>query len=377
MAAESVSLSSTFQPETSQVDAAHQQRASHGLLTEAFDIVLGSSPSKSDNKTTESSWGASDIASGFVKAVPLFMGQGRGMVLSAVLHGLDEVHRGDNLGTQVADFALGSAKGIGTKLLMDKVGTTEISASLKGLTIGGGSSLLNSSLTRTNWLNEKTGDFDFQGGLKKAAFQASFGAIVGGVAFPLGDKLGSRLVPASENLFAGKLSGAVVKSFTTGAAFGFTGGVVGESAHQLYSGSLDPLAIAKRGLIEGLSTGAAGVVGSRFAVQRKPERNDPDFKQTERSADTASGNIETESRPPGGKIETEMRPPSTEVITEIRKPGSKVETDITSILAHQPPPFKFEVRPFPEGFKWLPVPDSSVHNGMIYGHEFSQGKENT
>jgi hypothetical protein len=249
-----------------------EKRAEHGLLTEALDLAFDALPGRSkatpQNQNGKSEFSAADVAAGFIKSVPLFMGPGKGMILSAVLHGLDEVHRGDSTQTQMEDFALGGAKGVGTKMLMDKFGAAEeMSLMRKGLAIGGGSSLIDSSLTRSTWTNQANGQLDFSAGIQKTAFQTAFGATVGMAAFPLGSALGSKVTPSVQRLLGTQFDNAMVGAVTTGGAFGFTSGVVGETASQLYAGSFDPLAIARRGLVEGLSTAAAGGVGHRFSAQ--------------------------------------------------------------------------------------------------------------
>ncbi|MBI2812551.1 MAG: hypothetical protein HYX67_17235 [Candidatus Melainabacteria bacterium] len=253
-----------------QAQLEQDKRSEHGLLTEAFGIAIdaasGKSTNKPQNEASKSHWGVAEFASGFVKAVPLFMGPGRGTVLSAVLYGLDEVHNGDDKATQLTDFALGGAKGAANKLVMDKFGSSEMSLVRKGIAIGGGSSFIDSALTRTNWIDQKTGEADIKAGLQKTAFQTAFGTAVGMAAFPLGHALGGKIAPSVQRLAGTSLDGNMVAAVTTGGAFGFTSGVVSETASQLYSGSFDPLAIAKRGVLEGLSTGAAGGVGHRFSA---------------------------------------------------------------------------------------------------------------
>ncbi|RTL41397.1 MAG: hypothetical protein EKK48_13605 [Candidatus Melainabacteria bacterium] len=253
-----------------QISQSPEKRSDHGLLTEALELAIDTLPGRSKNTDSsgKSDFGAADAAASFIKSVPLFMGPGKGMLLSAALHGLDEVHRGDTTQNQVEDFALGSAKGVGTKLLMDKFGAAqELSMANKGLMIGGGSSLIDSTLTRSTWTNQTTGQLDLAGGFTKTAFNTAFGAGVGMAAFPLGHAFGSRVTPAAEKLLGNTIDKSIVGAVTTGGAFGFTSGVVGESAAQLYSGSFDPLAIARRGVVEGLSTAAAGGVGHRFSNQ--------------------------------------------------------------------------------------------------------------
>jgi hypothetical protein len=264
-------------PEFSQQSPFQQteKRAEHGLLTEALDLAFDALPGRSRDASGKSSSSAAEVTAGFIKSVPLFMGQGRGTILAAALNGLDEVHRGDSTQNQLEDFALGSAKGVATKVLMDKFGaSTEISMAQKGMIIGGSSSFIDSSLTRSTWTNQTTGQLDWTGGLEKTAFNTAFGTGVGMVAFPLGQAFAGRVSPAAEKLLGNTFDKGIVNAVTTGGAFGFTSGVAGESAAQLYSGSFDPLAIARRGVVEGLTTAAAGGVGHRFSNQYALNRID-------------------------------------------------------------------------------------------------------
>ncbi|HEY9676936.1 MAG TPA: hypothetical protein V6C76_02955 [Drouetiella sp.] len=258
------------------------QRAEHGLLTEALDTVFDAFPGKSkstDSNAKSSGTTASEVVAGFVKAVPLFMGPGRGMLLAAALNGLDEVHRGDSTGTQLEDFALGGAKGAASKLVMDKIGGNQsMSLMQRGLAIGGSTAFIDSALTRSTWTNSTTGQLDFTGGLEKTALNTTFGAGVGMAAFPIGGALSNRITPAAEKILGTTFAPSMVRSVTTGGAFGFTSGVVGETAAQLYAGKFDPYSIATHGLVEGLSTAAAGGVGHRFSTEYSLARLDANSK---------------------------------------------------------------------------------------------------
>lgn len=88
----------TMPTEISSVDSVFKQpspdhvnkRSEHGLLTEAFGNAIESIQGKTgsivaDNNSSTSQPGMAEVASGFVKAVPLFMGPGRGLVLSLSL----------------------------------------------------------------------------------------------------------------------------------------------------------------------------------------------------------------------------------------------------------------------------------------------------
>lgn len=294
---------------------APSERSEQGLLTEALDTAYHAVAGRA--KPGESTSTVATVASSFLKAVPLFMGPGRGMLLSAVIHGIDEVHRGDSTSAQLGDFALGSAKGVGSKLLMDKFGGAEMSLATKGLAIGGGSSFIESSLTRNNWINQRTGELDFTGGLEKTAVQTAFGAGVGMAAFPLGNALAGKVTPAAQALLSTKIDSAMVSAVTAGGAFGFTSGVVGETASQITAGKFDPFAIAKHGVLEGLSTAAAGGVGHRYSAQYALT-HDALRSESKITADGASNGGDTKTPPETPRTEVGEQPKPTELAAKQR-----------------------------------------------------------
>lgn len=323
----------TMPTEISSVDSVFKQpspdhvnkRSEHGLLTEAFGNAIESIQGKTgsivaDNNSSTSQPGMAEVASGFVKAVPLFMGPGRGLVLSSLLYGVDEVHSGDNLRAQIADFGLGCVKGATNKLIMDRFGAKEIPLAQKGIAIGGSTSFIDSTLTRTNWLDQTTGEVSVANGLQKSAVQTAFGSLVGGAAFPIAGSLSSKFAPSIERLVGTGLDGRMVGVVTTGSSFGFTSGVVGETVSQLSSGTFDPVAIARRGLIEGVSTGVAGGVGHRFSAHYSIEHSPQNSASTgEIRPAPASGSrpAPSELRSAPGELRSapagEVRPPQASV----------------------------------------------------------------
>lgn len=349
------------------------KRSEHGLLTEAFGIAVdaasGKTGSQKQSESSKSSWGVAEFASGFVKAVPLFMGPGRGTALSAVLHGLDEVHSGDNRTTQLTDFALGSVKGAANKLVMDKFGASEISMAGKGIAIGGGSTFIDSSLTRTNWIDQKTGAVDFNGGLQKTAFQTAFGSMVGMAAFPLGHALGGKITPSVQRMVGTSLDSNVVAAVTTGGSFGFTSGVVGETASQIYSGSFDPLAIAKRGLLEGLSTSAAGGVGHRFSAQYALSHA-PSDKPAKIGLTLAGGDrVGPEGTRHSVSPSAELTPESA---TNLGSPRKEVAKETATAEAEIAPPGN-EIFPPREMLNAVPVPGRYGENGLWHAKQTLEG----
>jgi hypothetical protein len=282
----------------------------HGLISESIHGVLNEVASvfgKSDNSSRQTGlmWDTADTVAGFVKSVPLFMGPGRGTAAAAVLNGLDEVHSGDTGAHMAMDFAAGASKGVLNKALMDHYGAAEMSLLGKGAIIGGGSSLIDATLSRRTWTNS-AGQFDFGAGLERTAAQTAMGTGVGVIAFPLGNALGSRVAPTAESLLGKTFNRGIVDSMTIGGSFGFTSGVVGESARQMLSGQFDPLAIAKRGALDGFSTMAAGGVGHRLSASYVPL----DFRVAQSSTagggtEQQTGNLDAVPRTSAAPVEAE------------------------------------------------------------------------
>ena len=85
------------------------------------------------------------------------MAKGKGVLLSAVINGLDQV-RGQTSAEQVGtDFALGAAKGALLKKGLDHFGSSTAPLWKKGTIIGGSSSLLESSLNSKTWYDNASG----------------------------------------------------------------------------------------------------------------------------------------------------------------------------------------------------------------------------
>ncbi|HEY9719285.1 MAG TPA: hypothetical protein V6C69_17545, partial [Trichormus sp.] len=100
-----------------QSQPAAEAPCAHGLISEGVHGVLNEVASvfgKSDNSSQQTGlmWDTADTVAGFAKAVPLFMGPGRGTAAAAILNGLDEMHSGDTGAHLAMDFAAGASKGV-------------------------------------------------------------------------------------------------------------------------------------------------------------------------------------------------------------------------------------------------------------------------
>ncbi|HEY9717011.1 MAG TPA: hypothetical protein V6C69_06065, partial [Trichormus sp.] len=181
-------------------------------------------------------------------------------------------------------------------------------------------------------------------GLERTAAQTAMGTGVGVIAFPLGNALGSRIAPAAESLLGKTFNRGIVGSMTVGGSFGFTSGVVGESARQMLSGQFDPLAIAKHGVLDGFSTMAAGGVGHRLSASYVPM----DFSV--RPSTTAGGG-------------TELQRPNSDAVA--RSSAVPIEAERTTVSSAardvRTPAADVDGRPADEGYRqrvereWVPL----------------------
>jgi hypothetical protein len=246
--------------------------SSHGLLSQGFHYAIdgvASAFGKSDGGAQQSlAWDTSDVLATFTKSVPLFMGRGKGTLMAGALAGLDEVRLDDSLGNQMTDFTLGAGKGVASKTIIDKFAPAEMSLMKKGAIIGGGSTFVDSLLSRHTW-SSGNGQLDIVRGLKTVAEQTAMGTIAGSISFPVASALGGKLAPSAERLLGKNLNPAFIASLSNGASFGVTSGLVGETMREVVSGEgLDPAMILKRTALDGLSTMAAAGTGFHLAGGR-------------------------------------------------------------------------------------------------------------
>jgi len=187
-------------------------------------------------------------SSQFLAAVPLFVGGKRGYFASAVIFGLNEAKVGDTTTHQLADGALGCAKGALTKYTFNKLGAKkDWNVALKGMSMGASSRSLDVGLRRETWF-DSNGDLHPLTGAGTTLFSAAhpvslatdvltFGIAYGGI--KAGDRLTNGAISASPRL----------QNMFSGSAFGFTSGTLTEVQRQMSDPieHFDPLKILARG----------------------------------------------------------------------------------------------------------------------------------
>ena len=109
-------------------------------------------------------------ASEFIKAVPLFMGGGRGLALTTLAYGLGEVKMGDSFQEQGVEFVSGMAKGFLTKKAFDVFGAKDWSFAQKGMAMGSSSRFIDAAFTPKNYM--LNGQLDLQTGVQRAFLNA-------------------------------------------------------------------------------------------------------------------------------------------------------------------------------------------------------------
>jgi hypothetical protein len=218
---------------------------------------------------------------GALKTAALFFGGGKGGLLanngtiglaaSVGLYGLDTAKMNDDASTFAANLALGGAKGGLTKALFQSMGSLPIeSPAAKGIVLGMGARLIDTSLTKENY-KDGDGNFSLTTGLGKVAATAT----------------DTRAMFVDAALFAGAhgltrganwlTKGAVdarpvYNTVATSTSFGLGSGAYHELDRQVKAGEqIDYTKIFGRALLQGAVDSIAGIPGGLNA--------DPHFRQ--------------------------------------------------------------------------------------------------
>lgn len=234
--------------------------------------------------------------SSFVKAVPLFMTKGRGLYLSAALHGIDQVRTSTSVPLMAVDFTLGATKGALLKKGMDHFGASQAPMWRKGLALGGGMSFLDSALTSDTWYDQTSGKWHAGAGALQTAGGTLLGAGSGAVVFPIGHKISER-IGATRSGGDALARSPLLRNLATGWSFGLASGTTGETIRQIQSGEgIDPLAIASRGALQSLVDMGAGGAGHKISFAgRKGESGRTNFSWSPKEATPQSSRASASS----------------------------------------------------------------------------------
>ncbi len=240
----------------SQEAAKAQKAGDTAALSKAAQQVEAAIKAHREGLSTQSE--VTHYASGFLKTAGLFLRGRIGLAGTVGLYALDQMNPSDSVGVQLLDGGLGSAKGGLLKGAFHVLGSKDVSIPLKGVGLGTASRILETGLTRSTYLDQRTGEFQFGKGLNSIALttfnkQALFAdAAIFTVAHGL--------LKGTDGLTHGAIEkSAFLKTALTGTTFGMSSGATAEIMRQQAAGEQFDLGkITKKALIQGaLDTVAA------------------------------------------------------------------------------------------------------------------------
>jgi hypothetical protein len=198
------------------------------------------------------------IASGAAKTLGIFTPGKIGFAAASAIFALDEIRPGN--GHEVLDGTLGVAKGIGMRTILGRSAGAGDSIAVMSLKYGVGGRLIDSGLTRGNYVNENdevTLDSFGKGLLTIGKNTANPIALTTDLA-TAGLTMG--LVKGAPNFFAGN----TFRSMTTlGFANGWAGGMSQEIQSQVQSGEFSGARLAAYPLVFGLANSVAAAPGNQ------------------------------------------------------------------------------------------------------------------
>ncbi|MBI4533899.1 MAG: hypothetical protein HY711_08110, partial [Candidatus Melainabacteria bacterium] len=199
---------------------------------------------------------------GFFKTAGLFMRGKLGLAGTVAIYALDQMNPTDGLKTQLADLAMGGAKGGLMKGMFHLMGDKPVNIAAKGVGLGVTSRVLELGLTRGTYTDLRTGEASLQqgftnvirGSLSREALAAD--VIIFGAAHGLMGKANGLSGKAIER-------SPLLSTMLTGTTFGMSAGAYTEIQRELATGQgLDLSKIIKSSLIQGaIDTVAAGPGG--------------------------------------------------------------------------------------------------------------------
>jgi hypothetical protein len=215
---------------------------------------------KSDHEAIARQDEISRYAGGFLKTGALFLRGRVGLAGTVALFALDQMNPHDSFKTQLADMAMGAAKGGLLKGTFNLLGKREVGIAAKGVGLGVSSRVLELGLTRQTYV-EPGGQLSLARGLARTV-QGSLSreALLTDVVVFAG---AHGLLKGANSLSLGRVERSpVLKTVLTGTTFGISSGATGELMRQQAAGQgLDLWQVVKRGLIQGGVDGVAAVGG--------------------------------------------------------------------------------------------------------------------
>ncbi|HEY9869199.1 MAG TPA: hypothetical protein V6D08_08535 [Candidatus Obscuribacterales bacterium] len=238
---------------------------------------------KSDREAIAMQDEISRYAGGFLKTAALFLRGKVGLAGTVALFALDQMRPHDSFKTQLADMAMGAAKGGLLKGTFNLLGKKDVGIAAKGVGLGVSSRVLELGLTRQTYM-EPGGQLSLTRGLARTV-QGSLSreALLTDVVVFAG---AHGLLKGANSLSLGRVERSpVLKTVLTGTTFGVSNGATGELIRQQAAGQdLDLWQVVKRGLIQGGVDGVAAVGGGLQSRSILPARS-----QRHQSGEARSG----------------------------------------------------------------------------------------
>jgi hypothetical protein len=199
-------------------------------------------------------------ATGFAKTMGLFMKGSKGVALTALSFGLDQVCAGDTTMGQGTDLVLGVGKGLLTRKVLGAAGSWKMGIAGEAMTLGVGSRIVDQALTRGNYF-DASGQFSLSqalGTIDRVALDRT--ALASDVATFAGAKL---FFGAASRFSNGALERSpFLTTMLTGTTFGASSGAASEIIRQHQIGqSLDLGKILRCAAIQGLVDSVAATPG--------------------------------------------------------------------------------------------------------------------
>jgi len=204
------------------------------------------------------------LGSELVKGGFLFLGDDIGMVGAAASYALDEMHPADTASSQVIDAALGASKGLAIAGTINALDATGWNPVMQGVGGGVSSRLIDSVLTRSNYV-VRDSSFSLRNGLAKSLSTAFNVEDLTTDVITLGSSLAA--LEGANGITSGAISShRLPRKISMGAVYGLTVGASGELQRQRQSGEkFDFARVAEASMALGAIDALAAVPGGATA----------------------------------------------------------------------------------------------------------------
>lgn len=239
----------------SELEAKANEPPKLSYLGTAVDSVMATFVSDPSTRAEVDQYGTN-----FVKAATLFLRGRLGLAGTVASYALDQMRPGDDVGTQMLDGTLGSAKGLAMRGIFNKVGSADLDFATKGIMLGTSSRVVDSALTRQTYINDK-GQVSFGDAAERITNTAINPAALTADIVTFGIAHGA--FRGINGLSSGALDRSpLISNMLMGTTFGASTGGYAELARQRAAGEeIDFGKVAKHALIQGGLDSIAAIPG--------------------------------------------------------------------------------------------------------------------